>query len=195
MKLGDKIKQLRDELGLTQGQLAGGSSVSQGYLSQLENGEVKNPSAAVLLRVAQAMRIDPDELFEAAGYPTVRTLRQIYQDYESTVDDGLLDYLTGLPRDRQRRLLLILQGMEQVLNGGDTSEALTLRSTQDIPKSEPVSVPLHLRSRKGVSKDPLTVGSPQDADPLTVRSPKDVSKEPLTLRQSAGRLAGTRARR
>jgi len=169
MKLGDKIRQLRDELGLTQGQLAGGSSVSQGYLSQLENGEVKNPSAAVLLRVAQAMRIDPDELFEAAGYPTVRTLRQIYQGYESTVDAGLLDYLTGLPRDRQRRLLLILQGMEQVLSGEDTSDPLTLRSPQDVSKGEPVSVPLHLRNAKA-------------ADPLTVKP-------------SAGRLAGTRARR
>jgi len=121
MKLGDRIRQLRDELGLTQGQLASGSSVSQGYLSQLENGEVKNPSAAVLLRVAQAMRIDPDELFEAAGYPTVRMLSQIYQDYESTVDAELLQYLAGLPRDRQRRLLLILQGMEQVLNGSESS--------------------------------------------------------------------------
>ena len=75
MRLGDRIRQIRDELGLTQGQLASGSSVSQGYLSQLENGEVKNPSAAVLLRVAQAMQIDPDELFEAAGYPTVRHAR------------------------------------------------------------------------------------------------------------------------
>jgi transcriptional regulator with XRE-family HTH domain len=141
MKLGDRIRQLRDELGLTQGQLASGSSVSQGYLSQLENGEVKNPSAAVLLRVAQAMRIDPDELFEAAGYPTVRMLRQIYQDYESTVDAELLQYLAGLPRDRQRRLLLILQGMEQVLNGSENSngpdwakpgetDPLTLRSTR-----------------------------------------------------------------
>src|SRR3990172_530009 len=115
MKLGDRIKQLRDELGLTQGQLAGGSSVSQGYLSQLENGEVKNPSAAVLLRVAQAMRIDPDELFEAAGYPTVRMLRQIYQDYESTVDTELLRYLAKLPRDRQRRLLLLLMIVENLL--------------------------------------------------------------------------------
>ena len=101
MRLGDRIRQIRDELGLTQGQLASGSSVSQGYLSQLENGEVKSPSAAVLLRV----------------YPTVRMLRQIYQDYESTVDAGLLRYLANLPRDRQRRLLLILRGMEQVLNG------------------------------------------------------------------------------
>lgn len=116
MKLGDKIRQIREECGLTQGQLATSSSVSQGYLSQLENGEVKNPSAAVLLRVAQAMHLDADELFEAAGYPTVRTLREIYQQYQATVDDDLLRYLSRLPRDRQRRLLFLLQGMEQVLN-------------------------------------------------------------------------------
>ncbi len=116
MNLGDKIRQLREERRLTQGHLATHSSVSQGYLSQLENGEVKNPSAAVLLRVAQAMNVDPDELFEAAGYPTVRTLRQIYEGYESTVDADLLGYLARLPRDRQRRLLLLLEGMENVLN-------------------------------------------------------------------------------
>src|SRR3989442_14943101 len=120
MRLGDRIRQIRDELGLTQGQLATGSSVSQGYLSQLENGEVKNPSAAVLLRVAQAMRVDSDELFEAAGYPTVRTLRQLYEGYESTVDSDLLLFLAGLPRDRQRRLLSLLEGVERVLtNPGD----------------------------------------------------------------------------
>ena len=116
MKLGDKIRQLREESGLTQGQLAASSSVSQGYLSQLENGEVKNPSAAVLLRVAQAMHVDSDELFEAAGYPTVRSLRQIYQEYQATIDDDLLRYLSRLPRDRQRRLLFLLEGMEKVLS-------------------------------------------------------------------------------
>lgn len=115
MNLGDKIRQLREDTNLTQGQLAAGSSVSQGYLSQLENGEVKNPSAAVLLRVAQAIKVDPDELFEAAGYPTVRTLKEIYQGYESTIDASLLHFLARLPRDRQRRLLLLLEGMEQVL--------------------------------------------------------------------------------
>jgi transcriptional regulator with XRE-family HTH domain len=117
MKLGDKIRKLREQYGLTQGQLAGGASVSQGYLSQLENGDVKNPSASVLLRVAQAMRIDPDELFEAAGYPTVRTLRQIYSDYESNIDPELLRYLGRLTRERQRRLLLLLEGMETVVGG------------------------------------------------------------------------------
>jgi transcriptional regulator with XRE-family HTH domain len=127
MNLGDKIRQLREEFGLTQGQLAAGSSVSQGYLSQLENGEVKNPSAAVLLRLAQAMGVDADDLFEAAGYPTTRTLRRIYEAYESTVDRELLRYLTSLPRDRQRRLLALLEEMQRVVagaaaDGGDAGE-------------------------------------------------------------------------
>jgi transcriptional regulator with XRE-family HTH domain len=125
MRLGDKIRELREEFGFTQGQLAVGASVSQGYLSQLENGDVKNPSAAVLLRVAQAMRVDPDELFEAAGYPTVRTLRQIYQDYESNIDPDLLRFLGHLPRDRQRRLLLLLEGMETVVEPGEGKNGVT----------------------------------------------------------------------
>jgi transcriptional regulator with XRE-family HTH domain len=120
MKLGDRIRTLRDKRELTQGQLAQNSSVSQGYLSQLENGEVKNPSAAVLLRVAQAMNVDPDDLFEAAGYPTVRTLRATYERYESTIDGELLGYLASLPREKQRRLLSLLQGIEQVLADGES---------------------------------------------------------------------------
>ena len=138
MKLGDKIRQLREQFELTQGQLAGGSSVSQGYLSQLENGEVKNPSAAVLLRLAQAMHVDPDELFEAAGYPTVRTLRQVYQGYESTIDADLLRYLAQLPRDRQRRLLFLLEGMEKVLSEPESNGS---RGDADGPSWEPPSEP------------------------------------------------------
>lgn len=122
MKLGDKIRELREHGRLTQGQLAHASSVSQGYLSQLENGEVKNPSAAVLLRIAQAMSVGGDELFEAAGYPTVRMLREAYRGYEAGIESDLIEFLSRLPRDKQRRLLLVLQGMQSVLTpGGDSN--------------------------------------------------------------------------
>ncbi|HVP05447.1 MAG TPA: helix-turn-helix transcriptional regulator [Dehalococcoidia bacterium] len=133
MKLGDRIRQLREGSGLTQGQLAHGSAVSQGYLSQLENGEVKNPSAAVLLRVAEAMHVDADELFEAAGYPTVRTLRRLYQGYESTVDDELLQYLAGLSREKQRRLLSLLEGIEKLIavEAAATETFITPQTAQD----------------------------------------------------------------
>jgi transcriptional regulator with XRE-family HTH domain len=123
MNLGDKIRELRETISITQGQLAENASVSQGYLSQLENGDVKNPSAAILLRVAQAMNVEPDDLFEAAGYPTTRTLRQLYQDYEANVDQDLLRYLARMPRARQRRLLLLLEGMESLLAGNNKDDA------------------------------------------------------------------------
>lgn len=139
MRLGDKIRQLREESGLTQGQLAARSSVSQGYLSQLENGEVKNPSAAVLLRIARAVRVDSDELFEAAGYPTVRTLRQIYKEYQATIDDDLLRYLSRLPRDRQRRLLFLLEGMEELLRIGEKDETVAEWETTRDSERAPVT--------------------------------------------------------
>jgi transcriptional regulator with XRE-family HTH domain len=118
MNLGDKIRELREGNGFTQGQLAGGASVSQGYLSQLENGDVRNPSAAVLLRLAEVMHVDPEDLFEAAGYPTTRTLRQMYREYEANVDPDLLRYLGRLPRDGQRRLLFLLEGIENLMGNG-----------------------------------------------------------------------------
>jgi transcriptional regulator with XRE-family HTH domain len=132
MELGKRIRELREEIGVTQGQVAGEAAVSQGYLSQLENGDVRNPSAAVILRLAQAIHVDPDDLFEAAGYPTVRTLKRVYEGYEANVDPDLLRFLTRLPRNRQRRLLLLLEGMENLVE--DTrrgTEEDTRRGTEE----------------------------------------------------------------
>ena len=133
MELGKKIRELRAEVGFTQGQLAGQAAVSQGYLSQLENGDVRNPSAAVILRLAQAIHVDADDLFEAAGYPTVRTLKRVYEGYEANVDPDLLRFLARLPRNRQRRLLLLLEGMEHLVDdtrGGGGGEGLSRQDSR-----------------------------------------------------------------
>ena len=37
--------------------------------------------------------------------------------YADTIDANLLRYLSGLPRDKQRRLLSLLQGIEDVVGG------------------------------------------------------------------------------
>lgn len=130
MQLGHRIRELREQRGITQGQLATQSSVSQGYLSQLENGDVRNPSAGVLLRVASAMKVEADDLFEAAGYPTVRTLRQMYAEYEANIDPDLVRYLGRLTQDKQRRLLFLLEGMENVLQ-------LDIQAAAELPPAEP----------------------------------------------------------
>lgn len=112
MRLGRRLRELREQMGLSQAQLASHAEVSQGYLCQLEREEVKNPSAAILLRLAKALSVDPHELMEAAGYTPVRSSSGANSDYHTRVDPDLLRFLAGLSRDQQRYILLLLEGME-----------------------------------------------------------------------------------
>jgi transcriptional regulator with XRE-family HTH domain len=110
MGLGGSIRSLREEIGLSQAHLAGQAELSQGYLSQIENDEVQNPSASVLFRLAQALHVDPRCLLEAAGY------RDILgnggdTNFETLVDPDLLRFLARLSPEQQRYLLCFLQGI------------------------------------------------------------------------------------
>ena len=112
MRLGRRLRELREQIGVSQAQLAGQAEVSQGYLCQLEREEVKNPSAAILLRLAKALYVDPHELMDAAGYTPVRSPNEANNDYHARVDPDLLKFLADLSRDQQRHILLLLEGME-----------------------------------------------------------------------------------
>jgi len=116
MRLGGRLRELREQMGLSQASLAGQAEVSQGYLCQLEREEVKNPSAAILLRLAKALYVDPQELMDAAGYTPVRSPSATNNDYHARVDPDLLRFLAGLSRDQQRYILLLLEGMEGRVN-------------------------------------------------------------------------------
>ncbi len=111
LALGDKIRELRDELGMSQAQLALQGGLSQGYLSQLENDEVQNPSAAVIFGVARALHVDPRVLMHAAGYEEVAAGNG-HDEYEVIVDPDLLQFLARLPREQQSHLLRLLEAME-----------------------------------------------------------------------------------
>jgi transcriptional regulator with XRE-family HTH domain len=110
MGLGRKIRGLREEIGMSQAQLAAQAELSQGYLSQIENDEVQNPSAAVLFRLAQALHVDPRCLLEAAGYQDVLGAAT-GGEYEAPVDPDLLRFLARLPLEQQHHLLRFLEGM------------------------------------------------------------------------------------
>jgi transcriptional regulator with XRE-family HTH domain len=110
MGLGASIRSLREEIGLSQAQLAGQAELSQGYLSQIENDEVQNPSAAVLFRLAQGLHVDPRCLLEAAGYRDILG-SGTDADFETPVDPDLLRFLAHLSSQQQRYLLRFLQGM------------------------------------------------------------------------------------
>lgn len=95
---------------MSQAQLASQAELSQGYLSQIENDEVQNPSASVLFRLAQSLHVDPRCLLEAAGYTDVLASGQ-EEEYETPVDPELLRFLARLPLKEQRFLLGFLKGM------------------------------------------------------------------------------------
>lgn len=55
MDLSQKIKQRRQEKGISLSKLAEISGISKAYLSQLENDVSKQPSAEILLKIASAL--------------------------------------------------------------------------------------------------------------------------------------------
>ncbi|HEY5624997.1 MAG TPA: helix-turn-helix transcriptional regulator [Dehalococcoidia bacterium] len=111
MALGKKIRELREELRMSQAQLSSQGGLSQGYLSQLENDEVQNPSAAVIFRLAQALNVDPRVLMDAAGYDSGAIGR--HSEFAVTVDPELLRFLARFPREQQNYLLRLLKSLDQ----------------------------------------------------------------------------------
>jgi len=102
MALGEKIRELRDQPGMSQAQLSLQGGLSQGYLSQLENDEVQNPSAAVIFGLARALHVDPRVLMQAAGHEDAFSQENGDSEYEVTVDPDLLRFLAVFPESSRR---------------------------------------------------------------------------------------------
>jgi len=109
--LGKRIRGAREELGMSQAQLASCGGLSQGYLSQLENDEVRNPSAAVIFRLARALHLDPRLLMQAAGYTAAED--ENGEGFEVSVDPDLMRFLAQMPKGQQEHLLRLLKGMDR----------------------------------------------------------------------------------
>ena len=65
-RLGDFIKEQRDQAQMSLRQLAKAAEVSNPYLSQVERG-LRKPSAEILGRIAQGLRISAETLYVRAG--------------------------------------------------------------------------------------------------------------------------------
>jgi transcriptional regulator with XRE-family HTH domain len=62
IKVGEIIKARREELKISLVDFAKQAEISPGYLSQLENGKKTNPNLGLMLRIANELDIDIDEL-------------------------------------------------------------------------------------------------------------------------------------
>ncbi len=68
MSLGDYIKTVRHRRGLSQWELARLSGLTRSHLSRLELNDFENPSAETFLSLAKALKVRPNDLYQAAGY-------------------------------------------------------------------------------------------------------------------------------
>lgn len=87
---------LRDVERITDGK------ISNGYLSQLENGNIDKPSAVMLHRLAGAYAVDYNDMMERAGFvtesdaPSNRAPTSILGELSTEEEEQLLHYLSFL---------------------------------------------------------------------------------------------------
>ena len=67
--LGERVRQRRDELDLTQEQLAGTTGLKQFHISRIESGDIKDVKSETLRRLARALRVTSDFLLELEETP------------------------------------------------------------------------------------------------------------------------------
>lgn len=72
MKIGDKIKELRKDMQMTQSELATKANLDEKYISQLENHR-RSPSVKTLFKIARALNKTP-------GFLLANTDNKTYQD-------------------------------------------------------------------------------------------------------------------
>lgn len=61
-KLGEKIKKLRKNYGMTIKDLSDKSGVGKSTISEIETGKVKNPKSETLSKLAKALNVTVDSL-------------------------------------------------------------------------------------------------------------------------------------
>ncbi len=62
-KLGDNLRRIRTEKGITQGDIAKSLGVSRGFVSNVENGKT-NPTLSTIAKIASAIGVSTGELMK-----------------------------------------------------------------------------------------------------------------------------------
>lgn len=102
MSLGQAIRSVRKQAGLTQKELAEAAGIDQSYLSMIESDQRSNPGTRIIARLAQALQVSIDDLAARAGY-----LPQ-HQEPDPLTEQALRLF-RRLPRWRQEDVVAQLQ--------------------------------------------------------------------------------------
>ena len=109
-RLGNRIRQRRLALNLTQKEVAAAVHCDPSYISQVETGRIYNPKYPLLRDIAKALETTLDDLLQAAGYVSL-------PDEVLALDDPeLMVYLNGvakLPKHDREIIKGVLKSMEE----------------------------------------------------------------------------------
>jgi transcriptional regulator with XRE-family HTH domain len=95
------LRELRARAGLTLREVSAhtSGSVSNAYLSQLEQGRRPSPNPRILTELARVYRVSVERLFEAAGYVDAPEPSEVDRAYEQVLADPKFRFGTRGPND------------------------------------------------------------------------------------------------
>lgn len=102
--LGDRIRNIRRERGLSQEELAHLSSLHSTYIGQIERGE-KNITIESLEKVTNALNISLDELF--------RYIEPSYKDSDKFILNQIINKLQSKTLEQQKLLLKLIELLDE----------------------------------------------------------------------------------
>lgn len=101
MNIGNKIRELRNQKGLTQEELAGRCELSKGFISQLEN-DLTSPSIATLIDILQCLGTDLKHFFDDADDKQI-VFRN--EDFFEKIDSELHNKIEWIIPNAQKNMM------------------------------------------------------------------------------------------
>jgi len=102
--LGDRIRLLRKQGGLTINQLAEMAGMDSGFLNYIEHGK-KSPSLDTLARIANALNVSPADLFAKQGFKAEDV-------FEHQVSNQIRAILNGKTQEEKEKFLAVLKSLK-----------------------------------------------------------------------------------
>lgn len=108
MQIGEKIKRMRLQLGLTQEELAARTELSKGFISQLER-DLTSPSIATLMDILEALGSDIASFFkESPPEKIVYTAEEMFVKEDAELKNEITWLITNAQRNDLEPILVTL---------------------------------------------------------------------------------------
>ena len=145
MDIGNRMKELRIQYGLTQQELADRSELTKGFISQLERNQ-NTPSVSTLLDIIQCLGTTPAEFF-ADEEPEQIVFKE--SDYFEKTDEENKSLVEWVVPNAQKNAM---EPVRLTLHAGGTSEILSPHSGEEFGYVTKGTVRIHYGSKSHTVK-------------------------------------------